>query len=133
MSLNIPPFVLLRRLPVDCTLVRTSSYTSWFSLSTLVTSASSFSLHLNSRIAVSFEAANLASFDRDFFAFVTCFSDLSLSVVAFLLFVVFGFAFPVPLFSMGTAFFFHLHSLSLSQPHFLFSLVLVLHSPPAVL
>ena len=90
----------LRQLPVDCTLVRTSSSTSWFSLSTLVTSALSFSLQLNSCIAVSFEAANFASFDRDFFTFVTCFSHLSLSVVAFLLLVFFGFAF------YGNSFFF---------------------------
>ena len=133
MSWNIPPFILLRRLPVDCTLVRTSSSTSWFSLSTLVTSASSFSLQSNSCIAVSFEATNLASFDRDLFAFVTCFSHLSLSVVAFLLFVSFGFAFSVSLLSMGTAF---SVSLTFSFPfsaHFLFSLVLVLPSAPAVL
>ena len=93
----------LRQLPVDCTLVRTSSSTSWFSLSTLVTSALSFSLQFNSCIAVSFEAANFASFDQDFFTFVTCFSHLSLSVVAFLLLVYFGFAFSVSLLSMGTA------------------------------
>ena len=98
----------LRQLPVDCTLVRTSSSTSWFSLSTLVTSALLFSLQLNSCIAVSFEAANFASFDRDFFTFVTCFSHLSLSVVAFLLLVFFGFAISVSLLSMGTAFSFSL-------------------------
>ena len=102
MSWNIPPFVLLRRLPVDCTLVRTSSSTSWFSLSTLVTSASSFSLYY-SRIA-----ASVSLFRPPIWHHLTCFSHLSLTVVAFLLFVFFGFAFSVSLLSIGTAFSFSL-------------------------
>ena len=77
MSWNIPPFVLLRQLPVDCTLVRTSSSTSWFSLSTLVTSASSFSLQLNSCIAVSFEARQF----RIIWPGLFCFCDLLFTLV----------------------------------------------------